>query len=50
MLEQKRFDQTIRVTPWATQTNAKRPKPYMEETKPLFITKAKAYQKRWGEK
>lgn len=44
MLEQKRFDQTIRVTPWATQTNAKRPKPYMEETMPLFITKAKGTQ------
>lgn len=41
MLEQEFFDRAIRVTPWATQTNAKRPKLFMEETMPLFITKAK---------
>lgn len=41
MLEQELYDRAIQVTPWATQTNAKRPKPFMEETMPLFITKAK---------
>lgn len=41
MREQTLFDQTIQITPWATQTNAKRPKPFMEDTMPLFIKGAK---------
>lgn len=44
MREQVFFDQTIAVTPWATQTNAKRPKPFMEDAMPLFISKAKGTQ------
>lgn len=41
MLEQELYNRAIQITPWATQTNAKRPKPYMEDTMPLFITRAK---------
>lgn len=41
MLEQQLYDSTIKITPWATQTNAKRSKPIIEETMPLFITRAK---------
>lgn len=44
MIDRERYERTIAVTPWATQTNAKRPKPYMEETMPLFFKRAKGTQ------
>jgi len=35
------FEEALRYIPWGTQTNAKRPYPYFEETMPKFIVRGK---------
>ncbi len=35
------FEEALRLIPWGTQTNAKRPYPFFEETMPKFIERAK---------
>ena len=37
----RHFEEALRLIPWGTQTNAKRPYPFFEETMPKFIERGK---------
>ena len=41
MKDTELFNKTRQIIPWATQTNAKRPKQFMQDTMPLFFDKGK---------